>query len=69
MALVQARNSFKTGVTGEDVIIHAGDIVEDSHPIVRGTPEDYWQPVEARSIVEQATAKPGVKRKAAVPKK
>ena len=59
---VQAKDTFIIGYQGADVRIDAGDILDSDHEIVRNTPDDWWADLAFRFPVEEATAKPGVKR-------
>lgn len=69
MALVQAQTGFITKYRGVDETVVEGEIFDDSHPIVRGTPDEWWKPIAIRfAEVEQATAAPGEKRRAGVRK-
>lgn len=62
MALVRCRTAFTKGTkTGEDTV-QVGEVFDDSHPYVRSTPEDWWEPLQIRGAVEEATAVPGKKR-------
>ena len=65
--MVQAIDGFICKYNGEDVTIRAGDILDDTHQIVKTTPADWWRPLKSRFAVEEATAKPGRKRAAAIP--
>lgn len=65
---VQATTSFVKAVGGREELVHAGDIFDDSHEIVRNTPADWWKPLHVRFEVESATSAPGEKRAAHVKK-
>jgi hypothetical protein len=70
MALLMAREAFATAGTKKGDhgrVIAAGEIVEDTDPVVKGH-ENLFQPVGVRSHgrdVESATAAPGEKRSVA----
>lgn len=67
MALVRCRTSFTKGTkTGEETVL-AGEVFDDSHELVRGTPAEYWEPLQVRGAVEEATAVPGKKRTTKAP--
>jgi hypothetical protein len=67
MALVRCRTSFTKGTpTGEETVL-AGEVFEDTHWLVVGSPADYWEPLEVRNVVEEATATPGKKRATKAP--
>lgn len=63
MALVQANTSFFSGTEQ----VQAGEVFDDSHEIVRKTPAEWWIPLKVRGVVEEATAKPGAKRRTKAP--
>ena len=62
MALVRCRSGFIKGTGDGDQTVVAGEIFDDSHPFVRETPADWWEPLTVRGAVEEATATPGKKR-------
>jgi hypothetical protein len=64
--MVRALTGFVKRYGDEDVLVKSGDVFDSEHELVRGTPEDWWAPLEARFQVEQATASPGETRKATV---
>ena len=66
MGAVQAREGFIKTLHGTEYVVRIGDIVDDSHEVVRTTPADWWQPVAMRFRTEEATAAPGAKRKVAI---
>jgi hypothetical protein len=61
--LYQANQSAATIVDGEEIWVKEGDLVRAGHPILEGR-EWLFDPAEdyVRFDVEQAEAKPGVKR-------
>ena len=61
--VVIAREGFVGEVDGQTVNIYQGDLVEADHPIVKKWPDLFAPPVFKYPMVEQATAKPGEKRK------
>lgn len=62
MALVRCRTSFIRGTETGEEMVGAGEVFDDSHEIVRKTPAEYWEPLQVRGAVEEATAVPGKKR-------
>ncbi len=59
MALVRCITGFTRG--GD--VVPTGEILDDSHPLVKTTPAEWWEPLNVRAAVEEATAKPGAKRR------
>lgn len=66
MAVVFARETCVTAVDGERYRVTAGDAWEADHPLVKARPE-LFAPAPTRlngRRVEEATARPGEKRRA-----
>lgn len=63
--VVIAREGFVGEVDGQTVNVYKGDLVEADHPIVKKWP-DLFSPPRFKfpmPVTEQATARPGEKRK------
>lgn len=62
--MATARKSFSYAQGKRNVIVHRGDELADDHPVVKASPHLF----RGGSGVEQATAAPGERRDAQVPK-
>jgi CheY-like chemotaxis protein len=60
-SMLAATETFSADVDGETVVVHQGERVRSSHPVVKGR-EHLFEPAESRVDVDQATAAPGEKR-------
>jgi hypothetical protein len=66
MAIKRATASFVAYIAGVPRVVHAGDLIEETDPIVRGREHLFGEIADhvtrSRPPVEQATAEPGERR-------